>query len=189
MYRINDNPPDKWPEIPIASPGDPWWIAKIRPRMEKLFAVDCKDGGFPYYLPFVLRITRRRDNNKPRKSIVPLFPGYATFRCAKGRQYDIWETGRIVRIVEVRNQQRLMKELEQIEIVLANGIRLEPLQDYTIGTPVRVRTGPLRGIEGIVQKSLKQMKLILSVEGIGQAVCKVDAGDVEPVAKSAPAVG
>ena len=85
MRRMSDNPPSRYPERPIADAEQPWFVAHVKPRMEKAVADDCVRKAIEYYLPMVTKVTRRKDNNKPRKSVLPLFPGYIV----RGEQRDV----------------------------------------------------------------------------------------------------
>jgi transcription antitermination factor NusG len=182
MKRVNENPPARFPERPIDQAEAPWWVAKIKPRQEKAVAADFINKNIEYYLPLVTKITRRKDNNKPRKSILPLFAGYISLTTKKETLRDVWATGRIVSILEIKHQKHFMEELMQIYNILEKGIMLEPcLESFPEGTPVSVQSGPLRGIKGVVSKVYNQSKLILSVEGLGQAVVTVDAALVKPL--------
>jgi transcription antitermination factor NusG len=59
---------------------------------------------------------------------------------------------------------------------------LEPcLETYPAGTRVLVISGPLRGIKGVISKIHNQNKLILSVDGLGQAAISVDSSQVKPI--------
>ena len=182
MKRVNENPPARYPNRPIEEAATPWWIAKIKPRQEKALAFDFINREIEYYLPMLTKITRRKDNNKPRKSIVPLFPGYISFCGDKNRLREVISTGRTVSILEIRHQKRFIGEISQIFQALEQGIMVEPcLDSFPLGTRVIVTSGPLRGINGIIFKIHNQNKLILSVEGLGQAVLSVESAQVKPV--------
>jgi transcription antitermination factor NusG len=180
MKRLSDNPPSRHPGRPIAEASEPWWVAKVKPRMEKALAFDFLKQDIEYYLPMYTKVTRRKDNNKPRKSIMPLFPGYIAF--AMKVPQGIFISGRVVNIVAIKHQKRFITELGQIYLALEKGINIEPCYD-TIppGTMVEVVAGPLRGIKGIVSRSQSQSRLILAVEGLGRASLVIDTALVKPI--------
>jgi transcriptional antiterminator RfaH len=178
MKRVSENPPARYPQRPIHDSVGTWWIAKVKPRQEKALAFDCISSEFEYYFPMVTKVTRRRDNNKPRKSVLPLFPGYLSFCVAAGLERMMWSTGRIVNLVEVRHQKHFKKELEQIYFTLDLGMPLEPITDIEAIEPgmlVEVISGPLKGMHGTVQRTQGAHRLILSVEGLGRAALTVDS--------------
>jgi len=181
MKRVDENPPARHPSRPITEAEAPWWVAKIKPRQEKAIASDFIEQTIEYYLPLFTKVTRRKDNNKPRKSVLPLFPGYVSFSADKRRLRDVLVTGRVVNIIEIRHQRRFIDELCQIYFALEHGIALEPFSEaYPEGTRVLVVSGPLKGIRGIIGKIHNNNKLILSVEGLGRAVVSVDQAQVKP---------
>jgi transcription antitermination factor NusG len=182
MKRINENPPARYPDRPLAESPQPWWVAKVKPRQEKALAFDFINKEIEYYLPLLTKVTRRKDNNKPRKSILPLFGGYISFSAEKTRLRDVLATNRAVNIIEIRHQKRFISELSQIYSALAHGVALEPCtESYPPGTRVQVLSGPLAGIKGIISKIHNQNKLILSVEGLGQAIITVEGSNVKPL--------
>jgi transcriptional antiterminator RfaH len=182
MRAMSDNPPARFPDRPIAEAPGPWCIAHVKPRMEKALADDCVKSSIEYYLPLVTKVTRRKDNNKPRKSILPLFPGYLSFCGIKETYFELYRTGRIAAIIEIKHQKRFITELSQIYSLLEKGVPLEPCAiSLSAGQLVQVDGGPLRGVRGVVVTLKSQRRLILSVEGLGQAMMTVDAALVKPV--------
>jgi transcription antitermination factor NusG len=181
MKRVDENPPARHPSRPITEAQWPWWVAKVKPRQEKAIASDFIEREIEYYLPLITKVTRRKDNNKPRKSVLPLFAGYISFSAEKGRLRDVLTTGRAVNIIEIRHQKRFVDELCQIYFALEQGISLEPVTEaYPEGTRVLVTSGPLRGIRGVIAKIHNNNKLVLSVEGLGRAAISVDQTQVKP---------
>ena len=91
----------------------------------------------------VVKVVRRLDNNKQRKSILPLFSGYLSFAGAAETHRQLYATGRIASIIEIRNQKKFIADLGQIYQLLEKGVPLEPYQfAYTEGDEVRVLAGP-----------------------------------------------
>jgi transcription termination/antitermination protein NusG len=181
MKRVDENPPARHPDRPITEAATPWWVAKVKPRQEKAMAFDFINLDIEYYLPLFTKVTRRKDNNKPRKSVLPLFPGYISFCAEKARLREALATGRLVNIIEIRHQKRFVGELSQIFFALGHGIVLEPfVEAYPEGTRVLVVSGPLRGIRGVIAKIHNNNKLVLSVEGLGRAALSVDQSQVRP---------
>ena len=179
---MSDNPPVRFPDRPIAQAPFPWFVAHVKPRQEKAVADDCVKLAIEYYLPLVTKVTRRRDNNKPRKSVLPLFPGYISCCGIKETYYKLYATGRIANIIEIKHQKRFVAELSQVYSLLEKGVVLEPcLLTFAAGTEVCVEAGPLRGIRGVVESVKNAGRLILSVEGLGFAMVTVDAALVKPV--------
>jgi transcription termination/antitermination protein NusG len=185
MKRISENPPARFPQRSIHESEGVWWIAKVKSRQEKALAFDLIKENIEYYLPLYTKVTRRHDNNKPRKSILPLFAGYLSFCAPRGMERATFATGRVVNLVEVRHQKHFKDELEQVYFALDLGMTLEPLEPAVAGlapgTLVSVQSGPLRGIHGSIIRLQNNHKLVLSVDGLGLAAVTVDATMVKPV--------
>jgi len=184
MIPLSQNPPSRFPQEPIAVTDNPWWVAKVKPRQEKALAFEFIERQIEYYLPMFKKTTRRRDNNKPRKTILCLFPGYISFRPAPRTERNIFATNRVVSLVQVRNQTHFVKQLNQIYHTLDLGISLEPCPlatDLGPGREVEVVAGPMRGITGTVVKMQSTQKLILSVDILGKAAVTIDASLIKPL--------
>ncbi|MFP4187116.1 MAG: transcription termination/antitermination protein NusG, partial [Acholeplasmataceae bacterium] len=174
----------RFPQRSIHEAQGRWWVAKVKPRQEKALAFDLMEQNIEYYLPMYMKVVRRQDNNKKRKSILCLFPGYLSFCAEPGQQRHLYATGRIVNLVEIQHQSRFMKQLEQVYHTIDLGIPVEPWEDVdrlVEGTPVQVESGPLRGISGTVVRTQRSQKLVISVDALGRAAITVDAHMVKPV--------
>jgi transcription termination/antitermination protein NusG len=185
MKRVGENPPSRFPDRLISAAETPWWVAKIKPRQEKALAFDFIKNNIEYYLPLIVKVTRRKDNNKPRKSVLPLFPGYISF-CSKDTPVrSVYRTGRVVSVISIKYQRRFIEELTQIYQAIETGVVLEPLAfSYPPGATVAVISGPLRGLRGVIARVNDSDRLVLSVSGLGQASMVIDAAMVKPVEDS-----
>ena len=172
--------PPRFPDRPLDQATERWWVAKVKPRQEKQLAVDFFKEGIEYYLPLYRKNTPRPGTKHRRIFHVPLFPGYISF--AQNQPHNIYSSGRVVNIIEIRHQQRFVRELNQIYFALQGNAPLEPMGDaFTEGTPVKVIYGPLAGIEGIVCKDTASTRLILSVECLGSAALTIERSWVREI--------
>lgn len=184
MIPLSKNPPARYPKRPIHEAEGPWCIAKVKPRQEKALAGDFINKEIEYYLPMYTKVTRRRDNNKPRKSVLCLFPGYISFCMGSLHENDLYTTNRIVNLVKVKNQTEFKRQLEQIYVTYDLGVPIEPITDFSSlppGQDVQVVSGPMRGLAGTIVKIHSDHKLILAVDVMGKASVTIDASMVEPV--------
>lgn len=186
MYRLDENPPSRFPERTIAESEGRWWVVKTKPRQEKALAFEFLHREIEYYLPMYLKVTRRKDNNKPRKSVCCLFPGYVAFCAPAGEERFAYATNRIVNLVEVQHQKLFIRQLDQIYHTIDLGIPLEPWEeppDFKPGSPVQVEAGPLKGITGTIVRSRSGGdRLVISVDVLGFASVSVDARFVKELA-------
>ncbi len=183
--KLTDNPPstsrDQLFEL-LPEPDRPWWVAHTKSRQEKALAWDLRRHNIDYYLPLVSRPQKNR--NGLRMSIMPIFTGYLFFQGNGRERYEAVSTGRIARVIEVRDQETLHHELKNIAAVAGQVERLELSDFASQGQRVRIAYGPFAGIEGIVEKPAKRgrTKLILRVQAIGQAIkVEIDLDQVQPL--------
>lgn len=165
--------PQRFPDRPLNEATERWWIAKVKPRQEKLLAADFFRTGIEYYLPLYAKNTPRPGTTLKRIFQVPLFPGYIAF--AQNQPHDIYRSGRVVNLLEIKHQKRFIHELNQIYFALQGNAPLEPAGDtISEGSMVKIIHGPFTGLEGIVSKDASSLYLILTVECLGRATLKID---------------
>ena len=125
---------------------------------------------------------RRVRRGRKMKSLIPLFPGYLFFVADETARYSVMTTNRVVRVIDVVDQEQLLDELTQLRTALEGGAKLDPYPFFTKGTQCRVTCGSFQGVEGVVQRRKGSTYLVLQVEVLGQAVAlEIDAGMVEPL--------
>jgi hypothetical protein len=61
--------------------------------------------------------------------------------------------------------------------------KLEPYRELLVGERVRIKSGSLQGVHGVLVRRNKSLRFVLTLELINQhASVEVDATDLEPVA-------
>ena len=168
MLKLSENPPMTWPEAEsIADFTGQWWVAHTKSRNEKALAHDLIRRGVSYFLPMSWKISRK--SRRTTKSLLPLFAGYL-FCCGKeSDRLEILRTDRVANVIEVTDQDSLIKELLQIEQALRAGAPLTPHKYLKVGQKCRVTAGPLLGLEGVVTQTRGAVRLVLQVDMLGQA--------------------
>lgn len=149
--------------------GSPWWVLHVRSRQEKQVAVELAARGVPHFLP----LTRQVRFYGPRKAVVetPLFPGYVFMRGPRDAAFDVDRNKRLVGILPVNRPLQLQEELQQIRTAIEAAIPLDPCPHLKKGVRVEVRSGPMRGLCGVVEsRSRRVNRLHLQVEMLGRAV-------------------
>lgn len=147
-----------------------WWVAHTKPRNEKALARDLEILGLHYYLPMRAKMTRSRRTGRRSQSIIPVFPGYLFFNSDDDQRTAAQTTNRIAGTLIVADQEALVRELRQVQRLLSSGADFNWGPSISVGDWARVISGPLLGLEGIVQKRLTRMRLVLNVNMLSQAV-------------------
>jgi hypothetical protein len=171
MLRLSDNPAPRWPaDRPLADDQGQWWVALVKSRNEKALAWELTGLGVGYYLPMLTQRTIRRDNRKPRKSILCAFPGYISLTHYQERKADILRTGRIIKVIPVSDQEQFVRQMDQVQTALDQFREVGLLGSLAVGRRVMITAGPLQGVEGVIFRFSKPQKVFLNVAIFGRAV-------------------
>ena len=179
MLKVSENPPIVWPEgKSIGELKGVWWVAHTKSRNEKALANDLVCRRISYFLPMSWKI-RHRSGRKIR-SLLPLFSGYLFFCGREKQRIVLLRTNRVANIIEVKDQQRLLEELLQIEKALRAGAPLIRHKYIKAGQFCRVTAGPLADLQGIVVETKAAARLVLQVDILGQATSvEIDTDMIE----------
>ncbi len=157
-----------------------WYVLYTRHQHEKTVAQILTSKGFEVFLP--LYSTARQWKDRTKLLSLPLFPCYVFLKGGLKRRLDIMTTPGIHALVSTAGQPATIPpaEIEAIRRVVEGGAHVEPHPFLKCGARVRVKCGPLTGIEGILVRKKNLYRLVLSVEMLGKAVAvEVDAFLVE----------
>jgi len=181
LLKVTENPPIIWPEVEsIRDFNGQWWVAHTKSRNEKALAHDLIRRNICYFLPMSWKV--RRKSRRTIRSLLPLFSGYLFFCGNEDEKTELWRTDRVANLIEVKDQQKLLKELIQIEQALRAGAPLIPHKYIKTGQMCRVIAGPLLGLQGIVVRTKGAMRLVLQVDMLGQAASvEIDIDMIEAV--------
>ena len=149
-------------------PGGQWWVAYVRSRQEKALARHLLDRQVPYYLPMWEK--RRRRSGRALISFLPLFPGYVFFQGWRRERRQALESNVVVKILDVKDQLRLHRELASLFLLRANGAPLVPYPYIGEGDQVEVAAGPFRGWTGSVVRQRGHFRLVVSVTLLRRSV-------------------
>jgi len=157
-----------------------WFVAHVKPRREKKLVEYCTRQSIAATLPCYDSAHKYRG-----KTVVfrkPLFPGYVFLQLKPDRKQAIYQNEHVANLLEVFDQQTFQNQLADILLALESklGVRLAPAIGE--GMRVRIRTGPLQGIEGMVETRYGMSTVLLRLDFINQAAAvKIDADNLEPI--------
>ena len=162
-----------------------WYAVYVRSRHEFKVFNRLTESGIEVFLPVVERLNRWKD----RKKLVsfPLFAGYLFVHISKNYNeiLSVLKTHGVVRFLGIVPGEPEVVPDEQIaslkKIVESKG-EIDPYPYLKEGQQVRIKKGPLAGVEGILVEKTGQHRLVLSVDILRQGVSiKIDTSDVEAV--------
>ncbi|HVV71544.1 MAG TPA: transcription termination/antitermination NusG family protein [Verrucomicrobiae bacterium] len=155
-------------------------MAHTRPRREKKLVDHCLRQELAATLPCYDSVHKYRGKTVTFRK--PLFPGYVFLRLVPGEEISVRQNEHVANMLEVVDQETFEKQLNDILLALESniGVRLAPAIGE--GMRVRIRAGPLEGIEGFVEKRQGLTTVLLRLDFINQAAAvKLDADLLEPV--------
>ncbi|MBZ5526593.1 MAG: UpxY family transcription antiterminator [Acidobacteriia bacterium] len=169
--------------LPDAMTVPHWYAAYTCAQHEKRVAEQFSQRAVEHFLPLYASVRRWKDRRV--RIEMPLFPGYVFVRLALRERLRVLQVPSVVRLVGFGGLPTALPD-EQVEILragLRGDLRAEPHPFLMVGRRVRVVRGPLAGMEGIVVRKKKQMRLVVSVELIQRSMAvEMDAGDLQAVA-------
>jgi transcriptional antiterminator RfaH len=181
LLKASENPPIAWPEEKsIRDFAGQWWVAHTKSRNEKALAHELIHKNISYFLPMNWKISRR--SGRTMRTLLPLFSGYLFFCGQESHRLEALRTNRIANVIEVKNQQKLVEELLQIERAIRAGAILLPHKYIEAGRRCRVIGGALAGLEGVVVKTKNTTHLVLQIDMLGQATsAEIDVDMIEVI--------
>ncbi len=164
--------------------GKNWYAVHTRSRHEKKVDAELRGKGVESFLPLYETLSRRRD----RKKIIelPLFSGYLFVHIVPDREriLEVLKVKGVVRILGKTGTEFYPVPAGQIEAVrrfVESDVLISGHPYIREGSRVRVRTGPLKGIEGILLEKRGRHRLVIAVDMLQQAVAaEISMDEVEP---------
>ncbi|MGA8151651.1 MAG: UpxY family transcription antiterminator [Terriglobales bacterium] len=166
-------------------PGKPCWYAvQTRARHEKVVAHRLQEQGVPTYLPIVSEVHRWSD----RKRVVelPLFSCYLFARLLPTNEdrLRVLTLDGVFQLVGGRRQGTPIpdEQINAVRTLIEGQLPVSAYPFLKIGQRVRIRSGALSGIEGILVARNGDRTLVVSVDAIQRSLAvRIEGYDVEPI--------
>ncbi len=163
--------------------GNPQWFAvHTASRHEKQTSLHLASRGIEHLLPLYEEVHRWVD--RQMRVQLPLFPGYLFVHINLLQKMDVLRVPGVARLVGFQGGPMPVSDLE-IEAIrrgVTSGISLSPHPYLKTGCRVRVRSGPMTGLQGILIRCRNTDRLVISVDLIMKSVAlEIDAADVETI--------
>ncbi len=160
-----------------------WYAIHTRSRHEKQVDLFLSERGVETLLPLVHTLSRRSDRKKYVD--IPLFPGYLFVCAEKERLYDVKFTRGVTRIIGTDIDAPTPipdKQILDIKAIMETEVQLDPFPYLKKGRMVRVKSGPLKGLEGILVERKGHYKLVIRIDLLQKgAAAEVYISDIEPI--------
>jgi transcription antitermination factor NusG len=159
-----------------------WYAAYTSANHEKRVAGQLGVREVEHFLP--LYASQRRWKDRRVTLELPLFPGYVFVRLALRDRLQVQQVPGVARLVGFNGTPAALpeEEIETLRKSLGNGVHAEPHPYLTVGRRVRIKAGPLAGMEGLLRRRKGSFRLVISIELIQRSVAvDFDAADVESI--------
>ncbi|QEH34808.1 Transcription antitermination protein RfaH [Aquisphaera giovannonii] len=176
-----DNLWDQAPEDGSKSGGSRWWCLHTKPRQEKAVARDLRSAKVGFYLPLMVSESRTPRGRK-LQSVIPVFTGYVFLKGDENARLEALRGNRLANVLEVFDQDTLENDLRRLRKLLTSGLPLVSEPSVQPGMIVRIKSGPLTGLQGTVIRRGNCDHFVATVEFLSQgASVHLQDWQVEPV--------
>jgi len=160
-----------------------WFALYVKSRHEFVTDGELQKKGIETFLPSV-KISKQW---KDRRKLIdfPLFPGYLFVHiCPNPEEFlNVYKTRGAVTLVYAEPGYPAPvspEEISSLKLLIESRKELDIYPHIKEGTRVRVRRGPLKGAEGILEKKEDQYIFLANIEILGRSVgVKIYADDIE----------
>ncbi len=162
-----------------------WYVLQCWVRKESMIASQLESQGFQCFLPKYKSTREWSDRKKEVER--PLFPGYIFCRFEYSQRRPAIVTPGVLQVVGCGRTPVPVedREIEAIQLAIASEVPRQPWPYLEVGERVRIHTGKLTGLEGILVNFKGNHRVVLSVALLQRSVAlEVDLGWVASLEKS-----
>jgi transcription antitermination factor NusG len=157
-----------------------WFGIEVARRYEQFVCSSLNGKGYETYLPcFVKTLSRGAEVKKSE----PAFPGYVFGRFDPLYRMPVLVTTGVRRIVGTRHEPISIPddEIESLRDAFASGYPIRQFPYLSAGDRVRITSGPLKGVMGVLRRVKNRYQVIVSVHLLQRSVSVLlDACSIEP---------
>ncbi len=170
---------------PLAEAGvENWYGLQTRPRHEKIVAQRLDERGVTTFLPLVTEVHRWSDRKKSVQ--MPLFSCYvfAKFVPNRSDRLRVLRVDGVFGLVGARGEGAPIpdEQIDAVRNVVEGQLPWSCHPFLKIGQRVRIRSGALDGLEGLLVSRNGDRTLVISVDAIQRSLAvRVEGYEVEPV--------
>lgn len=157
-----------------------WWAVYTKSRQEKSLARQLLGMEVPFYLPLIPKTNLIR--GRRFTSHVPLFGSYMFLFANEEERVSALTTERIVQLLPAPPGQEIAQDLQNVRALIAAGTPLTLESRLAVGRRVRVKSGALMGLEGVILSRRGEARLLVGVRFLQQgASVLIQDFQVEPI--------
>jgi transcriptional antiterminator RfaH len=157
-----------------------WWAIYAKSRQEKSLARQLLGMEVPFYLPLIPKVTSI--GGRRFKSLLPLFSGYLFLFGTDEERMQALGTNRVAQSWRAPSVEEMTRDLAQIRVLIESGVPLTTEGRLQSGQRVRVKSGSLMGLEGVVLSRRGEDRLLVAVQFLQQGVSvQINDYQLEPI--------
>jgi transcription termination/antitermination protein NusG len=165
-----------WQEIvpvPVKQPEtENWYALHTRPRHERLVVARLHERGVETFLPVVTEVHKWSDRKKSVQ--LPLFSCYAFAKFIPNRtqRLNVLRVSGVLGLVGSQGEGAPIPDgqIDAVRSVLESALPWSAHPFLKIGQRVRIRSGALDGVEGILVSRNGSSRLVISVDAIQRSL-------------------
>jgi transcription antitermination factor NusG len=155
-----------------------WYVAHTRPRCEKKLLQFCERENLAASLPCYKSAHKYRGKTLVFKK--PLFPGYVFIEMPPLKRGVVLQSDHLANLLEIADQDLFVRQFGEVLRALETDLEIRLAPTISEGLRVKIKSGPLRGVEGWVEKRYGMTTVLLRLDFISQAAAvKLEASDLE----------
>jgi transcription termination/antitermination protein NusG len=164
-----------------------WFALTVKPQHERAVGEQLASYSLEAYVP--LYRSRRRWSDRVKTIELPLFPRYVFSRFAFENRLKVIGIPSVVSIVGFGGTPSPIsqEEIDLVKLLAGQNLPISPWPVLRVGERVRVREGPLVGVEGILVREKAAYRVVVNIEMLHRAIAvELERDLLEPVARSRP---
>jgi transcription antitermination factor NusG len=158
-----------------------WYAIYTNANHEKRITQQLELRSIEHFLPLYESVRRWKDRRVRLQ--MPLFPGYVFVRLDLRDRLQLLQIPGVVQLVSFNGRPAPLpdEDIQTIQNCLGSGHQIEPYPYLQAGRRIRVKSGPLQGLEGIILRRKNKTRFVLSFELIMRSVAvEIDELDLVP---------
>lgn len=168
----------------IAPTQERWFAVQTRARHERVVVQRFRDKGLTTFLPLITEIRRWSDRKKTIE--VPLFGCYVFVKIlpTNEERMKVLCTDSVFDLVGVSRQGTPIpdEQIDAVRIIVEERVNWETYPFLKIGQRVRIRSGALDGVEGILVSRDGKRSVVVSVDAVQRSLAvRVEGYEIEAV--------
>ncbi len=146
-----------------------WYLIHVKPRTEKKMQAWLSALKIWNYLPVSVNV--RKVQRRTVRTEIPIFPSYILARMNDDERVQAMKSNLVVVLIPVERPRQVIHQLRQVVRAARNSQELKsvPISAET-RTLVRIKNGPLAGLEGYVKRVGDKCMVVANMDVLGTAI-------------------